>query len=77
VSCPVNALAAGPFVKHSHTEFAAAGVRRISLGSAIARTTHRVIMDSVTAMLDEGDFSPLAKTISGDEVEKLVLDNDN
>jgi 2-methylisocitrate lyase-like PEP mutase family enzyme len=77
VSCPVNALAAGPFVKHSHTEFAAAGVRRISLGSAIARATHRVIMDSVTAMLDEGDFSPLAKTISGDEVEKLVLDNDN
>jgi len=77
VSCPVNALAAGPFVKHSYLEFAAAGVRRISLGSAIARATHRVIRDSVTAMLNEGDFSLLAKTISGDEVEKLVLETEN
>ncbi len=72
VSIPVNALAAGPFVKHSHSEFAAAGVRRISLGSAIARATHRIILDSVSAMLSEGDFSPLGHSISGDEVEKLI-----
>jgi len=77
VSIPVNALAAGPFVKHSYAEFAACGVRRISLGSAIARATHRVIRDSVSAMIGEGDFSLLAATISGGEVEDLVKKGGN
>ncbi len=72
VSIPVNALAAGPFVKHSYAEFAGAGVRRISLGSAIARATHRTIHDTVSSMLNDGDFSPLANSISGDEVEDLI-----
>ncbi len=72
VSCPVNALAAGPFVKHSYAEFASAGVRRVSLGSAIARTTHRLINDAVGAMINEGDFSVLSKSISGDEVDSLL-----
>lgn len=71
VSKPVNALAAGPFVRHSVDEFAALGVRRISVGSAIARATHRVIADAVTAMLDQGDFSPLARGIRG--VDDMLL----
>ena len=72
VSIPVNALAAGPFVKHSYSEFADAGVRRISLGSAIARATHRTIHDAVSRMLNDGDFSPLTNSISGGEVEDLI-----
>jgi len=72
VSIPVNALAAGPFVKHSYAEFADAGVRRISLGSAIARATHRTIHDAVSSMLNDGNFSPLANSISGGEVEELI-----
>ncbi len=72
VSVPVNALAAGPFVRHSKAEFAAAGVRRISLGSSIARATHRVIHDTVSAMLHEGDFSGLSVSMKGDEVEALM-----
>lgn len=72
VTVPVNALAAGPFVKHTKAEFAAAGVRRISLGSAIARATHRVINDTVSAMLDNGDFSGLSRTIAGAEVERMI-----
>lgn len=76
VNCLVNVLAAGPYTKHSFGEFAAAGARRISLGSAIARATHRVIKDTVSAMLDEGDFSRLGQSISGSEVEKLILNPD-
>jgi len=60
VSRPVNALAAGPFARHAAAEFARAGVARISLGSALARATHRVIVDAARAMFDEGSFTPLA-----------------
>jgi 2-methylisocitrate lyase-like PEP mutase family enzyme len=76
VSIPVNALAAGPFVKHTYAEFADAGVRRISLGSAIARATHRTIHDAVSSMLNEGDFSPLSNSISGNAVEELIKKGD-
>lgn len=70
---PVNALAAGPFTKVSRAEFAAAGVARISLGSALARATHRVIYDAAKAMFDHGDFSPLGHGISGDVIDDLLM----
>lgn len=71
VSKPVNALAAGPYVRYSVEEFADLGVRRISTGSAIARATHRVIADTVSAMLDKGDFTPLANGMKG--IDRLLL----
>lgn len=72
VSKPVNALAAGPFTKVSYHEFAAAGVARISLGSALARATHRVINDAAVAMFEHGDFSPLGRGISGSTVDDML-----
>lgn len=71
-SKPVNALAAGPFAKVSLAEFAAAGISRVSLGSALARATHRLIMDAARDMLERGDFSALARSVSGDEIEALL-----
>jgi 2-methylisocitrate lyase-like PEP mutase family enzyme len=59
VSRPVNALAAGPFAHHTRAEFAQAGVARISLGSALARATHRVILEAAGAMFGEGSFALL------------------
>ena len=56
VSAPVNALAAGSFADVSLTQFAQAGVARISLGSALARATHKVIKDAATSIFEEGDF---------------------
>lgn len=56
---PVNALAAGPFIAHGRAEFAAAGVARISIGSALARVTHRAILEAARPMLENGDFSAL------------------
>ena len=61
VSRPVNALAAGSFARHSRADFARAGVARISLGSALARATHRVIVEAGRAMFGEGSFEPLAR----------------
>ena len=72
VDVPVNALAAGPYLQHSVADFAAAGVRRISLGSAIARASHRIIDDALGAMLGEGAFTPLQHTISGNEIDQML-----
>ena len=69
---PVNALAAGSFAKFSREEFAAAGIARISLGSALARLTHRVLHDAAAAMFDGGDFSMLLAGISGGKIDALL-----
>lgn len=73
VNIPVNALAAGPSTKLPLSEYAAAGVARVSLGSALARATHRMIRDIGVDMLENGDFSALGKSISGDAVEDLMF----
>lgn len=70
---PVNALAAGPLKQMTVAEMATMGVRRISTGSQIARLTHAAIRDSVTAMLDQGSFAPLAGTANGDDIDALLL----
>ena len=72
VSKPVNALAAGPLSKCSVGELAAMGVRRISLGSMIARATHAVIRDATKAMLEEGSFAPLSGVAGGNEINSLL-----
>lgn len=71
-SKPVNALAAGTFTAYSRADFGAVGVARISLGSALARVTHRVIRNAAKAMFQEGDFSPLGEALSGAEVDALL-----
>lgn len=73
VSKPVNALAAGPLKALTVSDLAGMGVRRISTGSQIARLTHAVLRDSVTAMLDHGSFAPLAGTANGDDIDALLL----
>ncbi|MCK0138864.1 isocitrate lyase/phosphoenolpyruvate mutase family protein [Aliiroseovarius sp. F47248L] len=69
---PVNALAAGPLSQVSSADMAQAGVARISLGSALARVTHRVINDAAQAMFASGDFSILGTGISGSAVDALL-----
>ena len=70
---PVNALAAGPHARISRAEFAAMGVARISIGSALARATHRVIAEAAEAMFGAGDFSPLTRGLSGSAVDALLV----
>lgn len=73
VTKPVNALAAGPLKSMTVSDLAQMGVRRISTGSQIARLTHAVLRESVTAMLGQGSFAPLMGTASGDEIDALLL----
>lgn len=70
---PVNALAAGPlYTKLTRDQFGRLGVARISLGSALARVTHRAIFDAAKAMFGNGDFSPLGHGMAGAVVDKLL-----
>jgi 2-methylisocitrate lyase-like PEP mutase family enzyme len=71
-SKPVNVLAAGPYAKFTKADYAAAGVARISLGSALARVTHRVIHEASLAMFNDGDFSPLSGAMAGHKVDALL-----
>ena len=66
---PVNALAAGPFAHYRQHDFAALGVARISIGSALARATQRLILDAGNAMLTEGEFAALTHVAGSNEVD--------
>ena len=72
VSVPVNVLAAGPFAAMTLPDFARMGAARVSLGSALARATHRLIADAGRAMFGRGDFSILSRSIAGDDVDAML-----
>lgn len=69
---PVNAIAAGRFAKVTRAEFAAAGVARISLGSALSKVTHAALLKAAKAILNDGDFTDLLNGASSDEIEALL-----
>ena len=72
-SKPVNAIAAGAtYTAMSRADFAALGVARISLGSALARATHGLIYEAAKAMFDDGQFVRLAPTVAGGTIDKLL-----
>lgn len=72
VTAPVNALVAGPFTQQTMTALAKAGVGRLSLGSALARATHRVMHDAALEMFASGQFETLQNGISGDAIDALL-----
>lgn len=69
---PVNVLVAGSYAETSRAEYAAMGAARLSLGSALARVTHRAINDAGHAMFDRGDFNALANAMPGDAVDDML-----
>ncbi len=70
---PVNALVAGQFANQTRADFAAIGVARLSIGSSLARVTHRAIHDIGTAMIT-GDFAGLKTGISSATIDALLTD---
>ncbi|MBY4891422.1 isocitrate lyase/phosphoenolpyruvate mutase family protein [Rhodobacteraceae bacterium N5(2021)] len=71
VSAPVNALSVGALQDVSLADLATMGVRRVSLGSQMARVTHAVIRDTMRHVL-AGDFTPLKASASGAEVDAML-----
>lgn len=70
---PVNALAAGAAQTMTVAEIAALGVRRISVGSMVARLTHAAIRDAMRDMLDDGRFTNFKNAMKGSDVDALLL----
>jgi len=69
---PVNAIAAGPYLNTSRADFAALGVARISLGSALARATHGLIHGAAKEMFQNGDFTGLKSPVPGSTIDALL-----
>lgn len=72
VAKPVNALPAGPLRKLTVRQFAEMGVRRISLGSLIARVTHAAIAAQMEAIVRDGSFANLSAAASGDTINAML-----
>lgn len=72
VSRPVNALPAGPLRQLTVPQFAAMGVRRISLGSLVARVCQAAVAEQMKAILKEGSFVKTAAAASGDVINAML-----
>ncbi|MEM7438443.1 MAG: isocitrate lyase/phosphoenolpyruvate mutase family protein [Pseudomonadota bacterium] len=72
IAAPVNALAAGPkYASLSRAEFAALGVARISVGSALASVTQKALLDAAGPMV-AGDFTGLLNGARGDVIDEMM-----
>jgi len=69
---PVNALCAGKFTRYSLTDFANVGVARVSIGSALARVTHKIIAENGKAMFENGDMSGLGGAAVGSHIDRML-----
>ncbi|MFI4945399.1 MAG: isocitrate lyase/phosphoenolpyruvate mutase family protein, partial [Burkholderiales bacterium] len=67
---PVNVLVHGDFT--TVAEMADAGVRRISVGGALARAAWTGFLEAAREIAERGTFSNLARNVTGQEMEKLI-----
>jgi 2-methylisocitrate lyase-like PEP mutase family enzyme len=72
VKAPVNALIAGKYTQLDRDAYAKMNVARLSLGSSLARITHRALYDAAKEMLQNGGFTLLGNSIGGDKVDALL-----
>jgi 2-methylisocitrate lyase-like PEP mutase family enzyme len=72
VQVPVNVLVTGPLVACARGELAAAGAARLSLGSGLARVAQAAFRDAARAIIEHGDFRPLADAAPGSEIDALL-----
>ena len=67
---PVNVLVHGDFT--TVADMAAAGVRRISVGGALARAAWTGFLEAAREIAERGTFSSLARNVTGQEMERLL-----
>src|SRR5215831_490340 len=67
---PVNVLVASDFA--TVAELAAAGVRRISVGGALARTAWTGFLQAAREIADQGTFTSLTRAVPSKEMNRLL-----
>lgn len=75
VDKPVNALVAGAYAKLSIADYASMGAARLSLGSSLARVTHRAIHEAAQEMFGAGSFQQLQNGIGSDVIDAMLSDD--
>jgi len=69
LDCPVNVLLSSKNLPYGLTELQEIGVKRISVGSAIAQLAYGTAIDAITEVSKEGKFSLLQSAIEYDKLE--------
>ena len=72
VSKPVNVVMGLPGATFTISELSDAGVRRISVGAAMARTAYGAFIDAAREILDQGSFTYSHNAIGFAEIEALL-----
>ncbi|MGV6838984.1 MAG: isocitrate lyase/phosphoenolpyruvate mutase family protein [Planktomarina sp.] len=73
---PVNGLAAGAWLEWSLGDWAKAGVARVSLGSTLARVTHRAMLDALHPAVTQGNIPALQHTAVASDIDALLASKD-
>jgi|HubBroStandDraft_1064217.scaffolds.fasta_scaffold50143_3 2-methylisocitrate lyase-like PEP mutase family enzyme len=74
VDRPVNVLVGLPGVEHTRAELEAIGVKRISIGSGLARTAFSAFLRAASEMREHGTFTFARNTLSLREIGDLFPD---
>ena len=74
VDRPVNILAGLPDLELSRAELAAIGVKRISIGSGLARTAFTAFLRAASEMREHGTFTFAQNTLTLSEIGDLFPD---
>jgi 2-methylisocitrate lyase-like PEP mutase family enzyme len=74
VDRPVNVLVGLPGVEHSQAELAAIGVKRISIGSGLARAAFSAFLRAASEMREHGAFTFAQSTLTLSEIGDLFPD---
>lgn len=74
VSTPVNVVMGMPGALFTVAELAQAGVKRISVGSALARLAYGAFVDAAREMQEKGRFDFAGKAMGFSELEGLLPD---
>ena len=74
LSKPLNVLITGGSADYTRATLGDIGVARISIGSSLARVTHRAIYDIGKSMIESGDFTGLANSIGSDVIDPYLSD---
>jgi len=69
VNCPVNVIMSPKNLPYGKAELKDAGVKRLSVGSAIAQFAYGAAIDAITEVSDRGTFDLLQSAIDYDKLE--------
>jgi len=69
IDCPVNVIMSSKDLPYGIAELKEAGVKRLSVGSAIAQLAYGAAIDAITEVSEKGTFKVLQSALAYDKLE--------